>query len=80
MYTEEFIVVTMRHAFPTPAADMQPHIIRLPPPNFLVGLATRPLREWSPAGLQHHARPLGLTHSSFVSSEKITFSQSLAVQ
>ena len=80
MYTEEFIVVTMRHAFPTPAANMQPHIIRLPPPNFFVGMTTRASMVISPAYFQHHARPLGLTHSSFVSSEKMTFSQSLAVQ
>jgi len=73
-------VVKMRHALPTPAADMHPHIIRAPPPNFAVGFTIRLPRELSPARLQHHDRPPVLTGRSFVSSEKITFAQSLAVQ
>ena len=57
-YTAEFIFMKMRHALPTPRADMQPHIKSAPPPNF----------------------PLALMRSSFVSSEKMTFCQSLTVQ
>ena len=33
-YTAEFIFMKMRHALPTPRADMQPHIKSAPPPNF----------------------------------------------
>ena len=39
------IVDITRHAFPTPWADMHPHISMLRPPNFLVGLNTLPPKE-----------------------------------